>query len=698
MFEGLMRSQVEAGRDDGGSSRLLEKRLTAEGLDRGGVPFRLVLFFLRGAGPLARLLARKRVPPDLISISSVLFAGGTGFFLGRGETPPAALLFLGSGLCDMLDGWVARLRGVASRQGEVLDALCDRFSEALVYGAFLVLFLRSAPGVISGFGAFSSLLGWFGSFLMSYASALTEAAPPDARRLVSRGVMRRGERAVLLLAAILLWRVEPRISALVLFFQGGVAGVSAIQRMHQLRAAYRSREALEPKSLPLRAPFDLLETERRMLAPGIQRLAMDSGIVLKSGVSSLLRDESGAEYIDWVAGMGVASLGHSDPRWSEALSRQAGLAAVGSFTTRVRVNYLERIRDRAPAGLDLLQLYSGGAEAVESAIRLVQEARGRRRIAHFSGSFHGKTRGALSVMGSAWKKTWGPYEDLGPLELPFPDCTRCPLGLAPRNCQQACFEQVESMLAEACDEVAAVIFEPIQGTAGNLIPPAGFWGRLARSCRTHGILMIADEMITGFGRTGRFWAIDHSDIQPDIVLAGKGMAGGYPVSAVFLSAGLARGASRWSAVSGSSSSYGGNPLACAAALATLDIIEADGLVRNSEVQGALFLDLLRDLQGRWRDVISDVRGIGLLIGIDLTDDIDESLRQSLFREALGQGLLTLAFSPRIRINPPLCITETEVRESVRRFERALERALREGVRASERRVNLSSVSGLQTVS
>ena len=683
MFEGLLRSREAGAPGDGrAADRIIANRLALEGLEPGGVPFRIAMPLLKLISPLVRGLARAGVSPDSVSILSVFLSLLAGIALVRGAALAGVVLFVAAGLCDLLDGWVARIREMASRRGEVLDALCDRISEAFLYGAIAWGFQLHASGRVASFGFFSALFAWFGAYLMSYASALIDGAPERVRKGCSRGMMRRGERSLVLLGTILIFPMDPRVSALLLLFQGGLAAFSALQRLMQLRLAYQVHDQTAAGRTPEREPWLLQEIERTMLAPGIQRLAVESGIVLQSGSGSRLRDESGAEYIDWVAGMGVASIGHSHAHWARAVSAQASVSAVGSYTTRVRVRFLERMRAFAPVELDLIQLYSGGSEAVESAIRLAQESTGRRRIAHFSGSFHGKTRGALAVMGSAWKKPWGPYEDLNPLELPFPDCGNCPLGLDAASCEYACVERVESLLSAARGETAALIFEPVQGTAGNIIPPPGFWARIEQICRRLDILMIADEMITGFGRTGRFWAIEHSGIRPDLLLAGKGMAGGFPISAILLSTQLARTAPHWSAVSGSSSSYGGNPMACAAALATLEVIDSEGLVRNAELRGELMLDLLQDLRKRRGDLINSVRGAGLLIGMDLSESLDENDRKRLFQETLRQGVVTLAFSSRVRINPPLCISEPEVRESVARFERALNLTFPENQKAS----------------
>jgi 4-aminobutyrate aminotransferase-like enzyme len=327
------------------------------------------------------------------------------------------------------------------------------------------------------------------------------------------------------------------------------------------------------------------------------------------------------------------------------------------------------MENAAPPGADCVQLYSGGAEAVESALRLAQEATGRKRIAHFQGSFHGKTRGVLGLMGSDWKKPWGPYGDLAPVTLPYADCDRCPYRLEPRSCGLACAQEAAQRIQESASDLAAVIIEPIQGTAGNIIPPLGFLNEIQKATRDAGALFIADEMITGFGRTGRFWGVEPSRIYPDITTAGKGMAAGYPISAVFTRKSLCVRAPSWSAPSGSSSSFGANSLACAAALATLEVILEHNYVHQSRVRGFELLDGLQQLARRYPTAIRAVRGQGLLLGVDLDDACVRDGK--LFQNALQEGLFTMAYTSRLRIQPPLVISSEEIAESLNRFERAL---------------------------
>jgi 4-aminobutyrate aminotransferase-like enzyme len=235
----------------------------------------------------------------------------------------------------------------------------------------------------------------------------------------------------------------------------------------------------------------------------------------------------------------------------------------------------------------------------------------------------------------------------------------------------ACAGRVEHLLAQHGGALAAVIVEPVQGTSGNVIPAQGFLKRIEAAARARGILVIADEMITGFGRTGHFWGIEHSGLLPDIVLAGKGMAGGFPMSALLTKRSLSDEAPFWSAPSGSSSSYGANPLACAAASATLGVLDDEDLVRNSAIQGRFFLEKLEELRKKFPEVIEAVRGQGLMLGVDFAEELTPGFQKHLFQEALSEGVLTLAYARRLRIQPPLAINETEIQTSLMRFERAL---------------------------
>ncbi len=404
----------------------------------------------------------------------------------------------------------------------------------------------------------------------------------------------------------------------------------------------------------------LFAREEQFLAPGLQSIALKSRLAIERGEGSLLTDVDGNTFIDFSAGVGVASLGHSHPVYREALRAQLDKVVVGSFSTEVRVELTELIARLAPGDLCRTQFYSGGAEAAEAGLRLAKSHTKKYEFLGFWGGFHGKTGGVLGLMGSDWKKGLGPLMP-GLSLAPYADCYRCPFGKTFPECDFFCVDFVrEAIEYQTTGQLAALVVEPMQGTAGNVIPPPGYLAKLKEVAEENGALLIADEMLTGFGRTGRLFGCDHDAVVPDIMLLGKGMGSGYAVSAVVSTDEISR-ALPFAEPSGSSSSHGGNPLASAAALVTLQTVLAESLVENSAQVGAFLLDKLKALGEKYK-FIGDVRGKGLFIGLDLVKDratktpLEKEVTERIFQEALRRGLLLMAYSSRVRINPALTLT------------------------------------------
>lgn len=408
--------------------------------------------------------------------------------------------------------------------------------------------------------------------------------------------------------------------------------------------------------------------EQRLIAPGLQTIATESGIAVDFGEGSTLTDLDGNRFLDIVGGIGVNALGHGHPAFARALAEQAARYSVGSYTSAARVELLERLARHAPApGMDRLQLYSSGAEAVESALRLAKSHTGKAEFVSFWGGFHGKTQGVLGLMGSDFKRGLGPMAP-GCHVVPFPDPYRPPVRTA-GSLTDACLDLAAQQIEHnTVGGIAAFLVEPIQGTAGNVIPPDDFLPKLKELARELDALLVADEMITGFGRTGRWWGVQQSGVEPDIITLGKQFGGGYPISGV-LSTSEIVSAAPWSNPSGSSSSWGGNALACAAAGASLRIIEEEGLVRNASVVGAHFLERLRPFVERY-PFVGDVRGRGLLLGVELVADrktrapLGREACRRLFHENLERGLLTMSYAPAFRIQPALTIDAATVDNAV----------------------------------
>jgi 4-aminobutyrate aminotransferase-like enzyme len=359
----------------------------------------------------------------------------------------------------------------------------------------------------------------------------------------------------------------------------------------------------------------LFDEEQAFIAPGLQTIALLSELAIERGRGCTLTDLDGNTYLDLNAGVSVASLGHAHPRYVAAVTAQLEAVSVGSFTSRPRAALVRLIAGLTPGHLDRVQFFSGGAEAVEAAIKLARSYTKRTDIVAFTGGFHGKTAGVLPISDVAWKHAVGPLPS-GYHLAPFPDPTR--FNGTPEECLESALGTLRRVIDEQAHGMpAAIIVEPVQGTAGNVVPAGGFLRELRALATACGALLVADEMITGFGRTGLMFGCEHDGVTPDIMTVGKGMASGFPVSAVISTSEIVA-AEPFSLPSASSSSYGGNPLACAAALATITTIRDDRLVENAARVGRLLLDGLRQLEAR-HPAIRNVRGRGLLIGFDLVE-------------------------------------------------------------------------------
>ncbi len=422
-------------------------------------------------------------------------------------------------------------------------------------------------------------------------------------------------------------------------------------------------EAAGPRSL---ATF---EAEAEFLAPGTQSVALFSQLCIDHGEGAVLVDVDRKRYIDLLAGVGVASLGYAHPKYVNALQRQVARVHVGSFTTEHRAALVKLIADIAPGDLTRTQLYSSGAEAVESALRLAKAFTGKTEIVGFWGGFHGKTAGVLPLLSGSFKHELGTLMP-GMYSAPYPVPSRWPFG---NVSEEACLDQCLVFLQrkielETTNDVAAIIVEPIQGTAGNIVPPAGFLRRLRAFADSIGALLICDEMLTGFGRTGKMFATEWEDgVVPDIMTIGKGFGGGFPTTGIVIRESVAH-AKPWANPSGSSSSYGGNPLAAAAARVTIETILEEHLVEHSRALG----DRMRAEMRTWEaelPIVRDVRGRGLMIGFDLMRPgtrtlLDKRLTRWIFDTLLARGVLAMIYNPEVRINPPLVITEAQAMEAL----------------------------------
>jgi 4-aminobutyrate aminotransferase / (S)-3-amino-2-methylpropionate transaminase / 5-aminovalerate transaminase len=412
----------------------------------------------------------------------------------------------------------------------------------------------------------------------------------------------------------------------------------------------------------------IFDHEAEAMAPGLQSIALYSQIVVDHARGCTIVDVDGNEYLDFIAGIAIGSVGHSHPHYVKRLSEQLGSISFGSFATETRARFLNLVSKLLPAGITHIQLFSGGAEAVEAAFRLAKSVTKKFEFVGFWGGYHGKTAGTIGLLGGSYRNHQGPFPP-GMHLSPYANCYRCPWKLQYPSCGLACAEHLRNVMKnDTQGEVAAIILEPMQGTAGNVVPPDDFVHAVREIADEFDALLIADEILTGFGRTGTMWASEQFALEPDIMTIGKGIGGGFPLSAVASSFDR-MSAKPFGEPSGSSSSYGGNPLAAAAGLGAVEIILDEKLVENSARVGALMLDGLKRLQEKYR-FIGDVRGRGLMIGVELVADratkaaLDKTITRALFHEALERGLITMSYSQVIRINPPLVISEDEAMRGV----------------------------------
>jgi 4-aminobutyrate aminotransferase len=383
----------------------------------------------------------------------------------------------------------------------------------------------------------------------------------------------------------------------------------------------------------------------------------------------VVTDVDGHEYLDWTSGVLVTNVGHSHPRHVAAIQDAVGkLMNCYDFATPSRAALAERLVAAAPPNLDRTFMLTTGSEATEAAMRMAKRFTGNFEIVSFFGGFHGRTFGAMSVAGMrSTKKHYGPVMP-GVIRVPYPYCYRCPLGLKPETCGEACLELADSILdASSTGSPAATVVEPYQGAAGFIFPPEGYLKRLECWVRDRGMVFILDEVQSSFGRTGHMFALEAEELTPQILCLGKGLGSGIPASAVLAEADIIGRLGQGEM----SSTSGGNPVASAAALAVLDIIEEEGLVANARRIGSVIKSRLLEIQDRCR-VLGDVRGRGLAMGLELvvdkvTKEPAADLTRRVINEAASRGLLIGAvgmYGNVIRVAPPLVITEAQAHESV----------------------------------
>jgi 4-aminobutyrate aminotransferase len=413
---------------------------------------------------------------------------------------------------------------------------------------------------------------------------------------------------------------------------------------------------------------ELLERDARTTSPSLPRVYP---FVPARGAGSVVEDVDGNVFLDVNAGIAVASTGHCHPRVVEAIQGQAAELihySASDFYLPIYSELTDRLDAVAPFdGPARTFLTNSGTEAVEAAIKLARWSTGRQYVIAFYGSFHGRSYGSVSLTASKakYRARFGPLLP-GVLHAYYGDGRDMPV---PPRGDEAGFptiDHIEGFLFErvvAPDEVAAVVVEPVLGEGGYVVPPDGWLRALRELCDRHGILLVADEVQSGMGRTGKLWAIEHAGVEPDVLAAGKGIASGMPLGAM-----TAKDTVMTWTKGTHGSTFGGNPLACAAAIATLDVIRDEELLENAAKVGDLLRNGLRDIQSR-HDAIREVRGVGLMIGIELPD---HAAAATVERDAFDRGLLLLGCGESaIRMSPPLVFREDQARVALELFEEAV---------------------------
>jgi 4-aminobutyrate aminotransferase len=407
---------------------------------------------------------------------------------------------------------------------------------------------------------------------------------------------------------------------------------------------------------------EVVERDVRVTSPSLPRAYP---LVPSRGAGSIVEDVDGNAFLDFNAGIAVTSTGHSHLAVVAAITEQAGRLlhySASDFFLPVYADVCEVLGEIAPmAGPTRSFLTNSGTEGVEAAIKLARNHTGRQYLIAFFGSFHGRSYGSVSLTASKAKY----HQGFGPL---LPGVLHAPYG---EGGIEFITEQLFTRLVPP-SEVAAIVVEPVLGEGGYVVPPAGFLPGLRELCDRHGIMLVADEVQCGMGRTGRMWAVDHEGVEPDILVSGKGIASGMPLGAM-----TARDdVMSWS-MGAHGSTYGGSPVSCAAALATIELLRG-GLVDQAARVGGALLDALRGIAARHVS-ITEVRGRGMMIGVEFESD---RMADAVEIACFTRGLLVLrAGEATVRIAPPLVLTDAQVASGLAIFEEAVARVEADGPEA-----------------
>lgn len=401
----------------------------------------------------------------------------------------------------------------------------------------------------------------------------------------------------------------------------------------------------------------------RLLAPA---WVHGAPLTITHGEGVYLVAEDGRRYLDFVSGYGVTSTGHCHPRVVQAVQEQVGRLIHVSTTVfnMTLLQLAERLVEILPPGLEMMFFHSAGAEVIEAAIKLARYATGRSEFIAFRGGFHGRTTGALALTSSKafYRQGHAPFFP-GVYFAPYATPYRCPTGAGADDCAAACLAELDRLFAHEVEpsRVAAMFVEPILGEGGYIDPPPVFLQGLRQRCDRYGILLVADEIQSGVGRSGCWWAIEHAGVIPDLMAVAKGIASGFPLSVLV---GKPDIMCQWPP-GAHGTTFGGNPVSSAAALATLAVIEEEKLIENAAVRGQQLQAGLRHIQ-RDYPIIGDVRGKGLMVGVEFTHPDGRPAPQvvdAIKEHCLQNGVLLSRCGPHnqtLRLAPPLIVTAAQI--------------------------------------
>jgi 4-aminobutyrate aminotransferase len=433
-------------------------------------------------------------------------------------------------------------------------------------------------------------------------------------------------------------------------------------------------------SLPGPRAREIIARDKAAVSPSYTR---DFPLVARRGEGAIIEDVDGNRFLDMSAGIAVVAAGHCHPKVVAAIQRQAA-ELIHMSGTDFYYEHLaalaEKLAALAPGGGSWKTYFgNSGTEAVEAALKLARYTTGRHRFIAFLGAFHGRTLGSLSLTASkaVQRRGFGPLL-AGVHHVPYAYCYRCAYGKEPGTCGVECVKYIDDVLRTIMppEEVAAIVVEPVQGEGGYIVPPRKFFDELSLLARRHGILLIADEVQSGCGRTGRMWACEHFGFTPDILAIAKGIASGMPLGATMARAELMT----WGP-GAHASTFGGNPVSIAASLATLELLEQE-LVDNAARIGARMLARMSEWPRRFAGV-GEVRGLGLMIGVEFVKDQatrerNPELRNRIAQAAFERGVIVLGAGPNsIRLSPPLVLTAEQADFAMETLEECIARAAAE---------------------